>query len=773
MPVLVSPGVLTLENDLTTAVPAVDTTEGALAGVFRWGPIDKAIPIDSEINLVKRYGYPTNLNPETWFTAASFLGYSNRLYISRAADVTGNTVTRSYTGNATSLAIEIDTNDLTLSNTDNLSAGMVLLHSNNAALPVGTKIAAVTNGTSLSLDNTASANIESIEVIFREDVVYTAAALQSDLNYDVSDVSDWDSLVVKNEDHYETIPNFDSAALYVAKYPGESGNSLRVAVCDSPSQFASAANLYPNAHFSNTDSRLVGNVGSNTLTISVAPADTANTTMIDSANLHAAAIYATISVGDLIEVGNTRIGYQMLKVTDIGLLSSAGNVYSFSVQVDDELKLSSDVSLGHVNRYWEFYNAVDIAPGQSDYVLQYGNNAANDELHVVVVDEAGKFSTSPGTILEVHKNLSRATDAKSPEGESIYYKNVVNQRSEYIWYTNDRTTARSNTANFITSSIATVPLNMVMVGGSDGPGEGTVAFSSLAFAYDLFKSDEELPDISLVMQGKARGLPVTNYSQLANYIIDNITEHRKDCVAFISPDINDVVHNIGGEALDIVQFRGTCRNSSYAFLDSGYKYMYDKYNNVYRWVPLNGDMAGLCARTDATNDAWWSPAGLNRGHLKNVVRLAYNPKQSDRDILYKSDINPVISQAGKGTFLYGDKTLLGKPSAFDRLNVRRLFIVLRKASKRAAQYILFEFNDDYTRAQFRNMINPYLRDVKGRRGIYDYLVICDTRNNTPVVIDRNEFVADILVKPARSINFIILTFHATPTGLSFTEAIRF
>lgn len=772
MPVQVSPGVITLENDLTTIVPSVDTTEAALAGVFRWGPIDKPIPVDSEITLVNRFGYPTNLNPETWFTAANFLAYSNRLYISRAADVTGNTVTKVHAGNATNIAIESDSNELQLANTDNLSEGMVVFHANNDALPVGSKIVNITNGTHVSLDNTATANIESVQVMFREDVVYTAAALQSDLNYDVTAVSDWDSLVVKNADHYETIEQFDSAALYVAKYPGEVGNSLRVAVCDSPAQYSSSANLAPNAHFSTTDSVLTAQVGSNTLTVTVAPGEVGNTIMQASANLHAAAVHATISVGDLIEVGNTRIGFQMLKVTDVGDLTGTDE-YSFEIQVDDELKLSADVALPKVNRYWEFFNAVDSVPGQSDYVLQFGNNAANDELHVVVVDESGKFSTSPGTILEVHKNLSRATDAKSPEGETIYYKNVINQRSQYIWYANDRTSARSDTANFIKSSTATVPLNMVLVGGADGPGEADVAFSSLAFAYDKFRSDEEMPDISLVLQGKARGLPVTNYSQLANYIIDNICEHRQDCVAFCSPDINDVVYNVGNEALDIVEWRNTCRNSSYAFFDSGYKYQYDKYNNVYRWIPLNGDMAGLCARTDSTNDAWWSPAGLNRGHIKNVVRLAYNPQKSDRDILYKSDVNPVISQDGKGTFLYGDKTALGKPSAFDRINVRRLFIVMRKACKRAAEYSLFEFNDDYTRAQFRNMINPYLRDIKGRRGIQEFLVICDTRNNTPLVIDRNEFKADILVKPARSINFIALTFHATPTGLSFTEAIRF
>jgi len=310
-----------------------------------------------------------------------------------------------------------------------------------------------------------------------------------------------------------------------------------------------------------------------------------------------------------------------------------------------------------------------------------------------------------------------------------------------------------------------------MIGGADGLDEANVAFSVLALAYDKFQDKEDIEDLSLILQGKARGLSVSNYTQLGNYIIDNISSKRKDCVAFISPDRADVVNNSGDEAEDIVAFRNNIRSSSYGFLDSGYKYMYDKYNDLYRWVPLNGDVAGLCVRTDATNDAWWSPAGLNRGQIKNLVRLAYNPRQADRDTLYKAGINPIISRKGNGTFLYGDKTLLAKPSAFDRINVRRLFIVLEKAISKASEYTLFEFNDDFTRAQFRNLINPFLRDVKGRRGITDFQVVCDTRNNTAEVINRNEFVGDIYIRPNYSINFIHLNFIAVKNGVSFNEVL--
>ena len=242
-------------------------------------------------------------------------------------------------------------------------------------------------------------------------------------------------------------------------------------------------------------------------------------------------------------------------------------------------------------------------------------------------------------------------------------------------------------------------------------------------------------------------------------------------MAFISPALETVVNNLYQEVDAVIAFRNAITNSSYAVIDSGYKYMYDRYNDVYRWVPLNGDIAGLCARTDNTNDPWWSPAGYNRGILKNVAKLAYNPSEAERDSLYKSDVNPVINIAGSGTLLYGDKTALGKPSAFDRINVRRLFIVLEKAISLAAKYTLFEFNDSFTRTQFRNLIEPYLRDVQGRRGIYDFKVVCDETNNTPEVIDSNRFIGDIYIKPARSINFIQLNFIAVRTGVSFNEII--
>ena len=765
---LISPGVSVREIDLTTIVPSVSTTEGAFAGVFRWGPMEQVRLIDSEINLVKWYGKPTNWNAETWFTAANFLSYGNRLYINRAGDTTGNTVEDTTAQIAdTSTVVSVDDGTA-------YAPGQVIIYSNNAGLATGGIIQSV-NSTAIVLDIAATATASNVNIMARDDVVYSAAALQSDLSYNVGDISDWDGLTIKSEEHYTereaTGATYDTAALYVAKYPGGLGNSLRVAVCDTAAQYSTYANLAPNAEFLATGSYFQGNVGSNTLTLQITPTDTANVAEVATSSAYAAALAALLTVGDLVEVGNTRLGYQYLKVTNVGTVINTANVFTVAVSTDDEVKLAANVQMGYLQRYWEFFNSADAAPGQSDYVTQWGNTSAQDELHVVVVDEGGEISGSPGEVLETWRALSRATDAKGSSGETIYYKNVINDQSQFIWWVNDRTTARSNTAINVASATGTAPLDMRLVGGSDGPGESNVAFADIAFAYDAYRSKEDIEDIGIVLQGKARGLGASNYTQLANYLIDNIAEARKDCVVVASPDSADVVNNIGSETDDVVAYRNDVRTTSYGFMDSGYKYQYDKYNDVYRYVPLNGDIGGLMVRTDQTNDPWWSPAGLNRGLIKNVVRLSWNPRQAQRDTLYKAGVNPVISTDGEGTYLFGDKTLLAKPSAFDRINVRRLFIVIEKAIAKAARYSLFEFNDDFTRAQFRNLINPYLRDVQGRRGITDFLVVCDTRNNTPEVINRNEFVADIYIRPNYSINFIHLNFIAVKNGVSFSEVL--
>jgi len=477
----------------------------------------------------------------------------------------------------------------------------------------------------------------------------------------------------------------------------------------------------------------------------------------------------TFIVGSILQAGNATIGTQGLRITSIANAAYAAGNTTAVFNLDANYTLSTNYYSNTIVRNWEYYNAVDKAPGTSVYTKKFGNSSAVDEVHVVVADEDGKFTGVPGTILETFRGLSRATDAKTEDGATLYYKEVLNQNSNYIWWINHRSGAIGNTAVNIVNSTNSKPVTLSFVTGSDGATESTVAIGDLTRGYDLFKSAEDI-DVSLILQGKSRG--ASNTAQLANYLIDNIAESRKDCVVFISPDKDDVVNNVGKtEVTDVVGFRNALTSTSYAVMDSGYKYQYDKYNDVYRYIPLNGDIAGLAVRTDNVRDPWYSPAGFNRGQIKNIIKLAYNPAKADRDILYKSDVNPVCIFPGQGTVLFGDKTVLGKPSAFDRINVRRLFIVLEKAIATAAKFTLFEFNDDFTRAQFRNLVEPFLRDVQGRRGIYDFKVVCDETNNTGDVIDRNEFIGDIYVKPARSINFIQLNFVAVRTGVEFSEVV--
>ena len=291
----------------------------------------------------------------------------------------------------------------------------------------------------------------------------------------------------------------------------------------------------------------------------------------------------------------------------------------------------------------------------------------------------------------------------------------------------------------------------------------------MATAYEKF-NDKENVDLSLLMCGPSQTSADATGDTKATAVMD-IATGRKDCVAFISPARADVVGvaNAITQTQNVVGFADGLPSTSYAVIDSGYKYMYDRYNDVYRFVPLNGDTAGACARTDSIADAWFSPGGFTRGQIRGAVKLAYNPNQAQRDELYKSRVNPIVSFPGQGTVLFGDKTAQSKPSAFDRINVRRLFIVLEKAVSTAAKFQMFEFNDEFTRAQFRNLVEPFLRDVQGRRGLTDFSVICDDTNNTGDVIDRNEFRADIFIKPARSINFIQLNFVATRSGVAFSE----
>jgi phage tail sheath protein FI len=441
-----------------------------------------------------------------------------------------------------------------------------------------------------------------------------------------------------------------------------------------------------------------------------------------------------------------------------------GDTGGWAARYAGSLGNSLRVSMADANTWnvWTYASQFSATPNTSSYVASRGG--ANDEVHIVVVDEDGLWTGTSGTILEKYAFVSKASDAKDDSGNSNYYKDVVNKQSQYVWSLSHPTNLGTGTA---WGSVAnTSAFKLFTSNSANSLSAGTVGTSGTAnvtSGWDSFKNAESV-DVSLLVTGQGN-------STIATYVIDNIAESRKDCVAFISPEKADCVDNAGNEVTDIKAFRNGLNSSSYAFLDSGYKYQYDKYSDVYRWIPLNGDIAGLCVRTDNERDPWFSPGGFNRGQIKNVIKLSWNPTKANRDDLYQVGVNPVVSFPGEGTVLYGDKTLLSKPSAFDRINVRRLFITLEKAISRAARFSLFEFNDQFTRAQFVALVEPFLRDVQGRRGITDFRVVCDDTNNTAEVIDRNEFVGDIYIKPARSINFIQLNFVAVRTGVSFNEVV--
>lgn len=635
-----SPGVNVSEIDLTTTVPAVATSIGAIAGTFQWGPVLEIRTISSEIELINTFFKPNDDVADTFFSAANFLQYSNALRVVRNVGSTARNATNGASG----------ITSLTISNagvSNNMAPGSFALSftgtgsgaAGNATLSYGATGVIVS---AVSLTNAGSGYTSSPTVGITGATGFTT-------NFSIA-TSTANTLLIKNETDYQqnyVSGNASAAGTWTAKYPGILGNSLKVSICDSQ-------------NFSS----------------------------------------------------------------------------------------------------WTYKNAFTVAPSTSDYVSTRSGSA--DELHVIVIDEDGAFTGTPGSVLEKYTFLSKASDAKTESGENNYYANVINNKSQYIWWTNHPAAgvdwgSTSTNTSFDLSGPVTVSL-------SAGVDVNTLTNGEIEAGYDLF-ADPETIDVNLIIGGSAN-------TTVGTYLVQSIAENRKDAIVFLSPAKSDVVDNKGQEVTDITTTRNALQlSSSYAVFDSGWKYQYDKYNDVFRWVPLNADIAGLCARTDQTNDPWFSPAGFNRGNVKNVVKLAFNPDKADRDDLYKIGVNPVVNFPGQGTILYGDKTLLSKPSAFDRINVRRLFIVLEKAIATASKFSLFELNDEFTRAQFIGLVEPYLRDVQGRRGIIDFKVVCDETNNTPQVIDSNSFVGDIYIKPARSINYIQLNFVSVRTGVEFNEIV--
>ena len=473
-----------------------------------------------------------------------------------------------------------------------------------------------------------------------------------------------------------------------------------------------------------------------------------------------------VSVGDIVYFQQT--DGQHYRVTVIA--ANVVTIVRYPTEAGTGLTQAVDGTSTAVNvdRNWRYYDQFDRAPGTSAYATAEGG--VNDEMHIIVLDRGGVITGTADTVLEKWDAVSKGSDAKTPEGNANYYADVLYNSSAYIYWL-DHPSGATNWGTPVLGVTYAVPTtdpgNNVFVSGADGsaPTEG-----ERSTGYDLFK-DPETVDINLLMAGPAS---VDSAGAITHGVkISDIVAARKDAVGFISPDRSDVVAVATSytQQSRVTGYFDGLASSSYTVFDSGYKKMYDKYNDVYRWVPLNGDIAGVCAYTDAVEDPWWSPGGLTRGQIRGSVELAFDPTQVERDALYRARVNPVVSFAGEGTVLWGDKTGLSANTAFSRINVRRLFITMEEACKVAARSILFEFNDEFTQENFKSMVNPYLADIQGRRGITDFLVVCDSSNNTPQVVDNNEFRADIYVKPTRSINYITLTFVATRTGVDFAEVV--
>ena len=550
----------------------------------------------------------------------------------------------------------------------------------------------------------------------------------------VNAVSSGTAIRIKNTDHYlngdgSTGPfNNGSASVgeWAARTAGTHGNNLRVSSCPSATAYEET-----NKTTTNDSSTAIG--------------DTTITLTSGSGFLN----------GDIINFGEA--GGHEYRITDV-----SGTSITFVRHPSGTGGLHTAVANGsQVRRRWQYYDLVDGAPGTSDYVST--RSGSNDEMHVVVVDEDGGITGTAGEVLEVYERVSKASDAKNPQGDTNYYPDVIYNQSEYIYWM-DHNSSGSNwgsAASGTTFTAVTAVFARSLTGGVNG---SAVTTAELKTAYEKY-NDADTVDANLIIGGKGDATHVDN--------LITIAENRKDAIVFVSPERADVVNvtNSTTQTSNVKGFFDSIRSSSYVVFDSGYKYTYDKYNDVFRYVPLNGDIAGLAARTDLIADTWFSPTGFNRGVIRGAVKLAYNPTKEQRDELYRARINPVVTLPGQGTLLFGDRTGLTKPSAFDRINVRRLFITLEKAISTASKFQLFEFNDEFTRAQFRNIVEPFLRDVQGRRGVTDFLVTCDSSNNTADVIDRNEFRADIFVKPNRSINFIQLQFVATRSGVAFEEVV--
>ena len=736
MSFLVSPGVHVREIDLTNVVPAVATSIGAIAGAFQKGPVSSIVTITSEEELLRTFGKPqtTGNQFETFFTAANFLQYADNLKVVRAESGIVNA------GANSGILIRDDDHYQTAFQDGQGSHGE------------WTARTAGTHGNGIGVDICPGAR--AFEQPLGTLNLVNGAGAVGDLSITVDDQDASNATIAVGD-----IISFQTNNSVTATSNGAITVASKNLTVDGNSGTAAVGQRVIGAGISDGGEVVkIATVTSQTALILDKPITVANDVPLaftTDANVE--------SGGQEYEV--TAVSSETLTIKLLDDPAGAG----LQTIIPDN---------SYITRRWRFSDLFDGPPGTSAWSTA-NLRGENDELHVCVYDTVGDITgfavnvngQRTSGVMEIFPNMSKNPSAKTAQGSNNYYSDVIFAKSQFIYWT-DHISAGSNWGTDIASGTDYTLVSGVNVdtltGGTD---DYSTTAGELELAYDKFEDTESL-DVNLVMGGSSSIVADTEAGMDTHVtMITALCETRRDCVGFVSPYRSATVGIADSitATKNVIDGFNTCPSSSYMVFDSGYKYMYDKYSDVYRFVPLNGDTAGLCAFTDSIADSFFSPAGFNRGNVRGAVKLSYNPTKAERDQLYRARINPVTNFPGQGVVLFGDKTALTKPSAFDRINVRRLFLLLEKAIATAAKFQLFEFNDEFTRAQFRNLVEPFLRDIQGRRGITDFSVKCDNTNNTGEVIDRNEFIADIFIKPARSINFITLNFIAVRTGVSFTE----
>ncbi len=789
-----SPGVVVNEVDLTRGTSdAVTSNIAAFAGPFARGPVGELVLINTEAEFQRVFGDPTDDNYEYWWTVSNFLEYGGVCYVIRCDDSVGDaggdflqTMKNATDEILVDSPIYVKNEEDFLENWyQSASAPGKFIARNPGVWANGLAVAVIDHGADYQLA------LKSTGIVLQND----GTAVADNTKFDQS-VDDGTSV-----GQYVKVAAVGGAAesdlvvgARIEMYTGGSSvGTIGYIVRESAGVFTI---LVVTGEFE------VG--ATNTLTISGAT-ESDPITAVESVgtyklyetngkfNIDAVFVASSYTATEASDAG---FGWTATPSANTRATSPLGSTYIWSAgqglwiikwtPAEDDL-ITDNTNIYLLQAAGDWYTAQEAfsgvpwyrfasRPGTTQNALDRG--ALNDELNIIVYDASGVFTGTKGNTLEQFIGVSKLRGAVTQEGELNYYIDVINNRSGYLFANQVLTGADLDGLNTGLSAVGTQLADGVKCGYitaeslilADGADNFAVSLGELQDAYNKLTT-ESLPNLDYILSGPALGTQDDTVAK-HNFII-SVVEERKDCMAFLSAPRYAVIGQPDAETItdNIVEWAQELSSSSYTVLDSGYKYMYDRFNDRYRYVPLNGDIAGLLVNSALTAEAWYSPAGLSRGQIRNVVKLPYNPTQKQRDAIYPARINPVVTFPGEGTILFGDKTALGYSSAFDRINVRKLFLVIEKEVAKIARTSLFEFNDEITRSLFKNNVNPFLRDIQAKRGMYDFLVVCDQTNNTPELIDRNEFVADLYIKPAKSINFISLNFVATKTGVTFDESV--